>query len=58
MGSNEQISEPHQASRVVQAQVQAQGQKADAPEQAQEPVVDTAEDARHDGSASDGGLGL
>ena len=33
--------------------VQAEGKKADAPEQAKEPVIDSAEDARHDGSTVD-----
>jgi hypothetical protein len=35
--------------------VQAQGKKADAPEKAEKPVVDTAEDARHGGSKDDDG---
>jgi hypothetical protein len=47
-----QISEVHQASRLVRAQ--AQGKKANAPEQAQEPVIDTAEDARHGRSTGEG----
>lgn len=32
----------------------AQGEKVDIPEQAQEPVIDAAEDARHGGDAGDG----
>jgi hypothetical protein len=47
-----QILEMHQASRLVHAQ--AQGKKADAPEQAQEPVIDATEDARHSGSTAEG----
>lgn len=52
VGTGGQISEAHQASRLVHAQ--AQGKRADAPEQAQEPVIDTAEDARHGGSTGEG----
>ena len=52
LGRSGQISEAHQASRLMH--VQAQGKKADAPEQAKEPVIDSTEDARHDGSTGDG----
>ncbi|KAF9696444.1 hypothetical protein EKO04_005225 [Ascochyta lentis] len=52
LGASGQISEAHQASRL--GHVQAQGKKADAPEEAKEPVIDAAEDARHGGSTGDG----
>jgi len=51
VGGNGQISKAHQASWA--GHVQAQGKKADAPEQAKEPVIDTAEDARHGGYTGD-----
>lgn len=49
--------EAHQASRLVH--VPAQGKKTDVPEEAKEPVIDTAEDARHGrGTGAGSGLGV